>query len=249
MVAIRAAFDASKDDPGGITVVAGYIGDADEWRQVEEKWKLRLALRKLRTFHLVEVMNELGAKAGLECADEFANIISASNLRAVTACMRDTDWALLDKDSAYRQIYPERQHACLGMLLSVLAEEAQLEFKGEPIAVVFDNDYGNVAKAAVVYEAWRERTGHAGFPTIAFMKDQLEWDVVPLQCADLLAWLLRRDPFSAEMLKAEAERSTSWPTSPTLTFHKVFTSGRGAMWSLALAREVEETLRKRRESV
>jgi hypothetical protein len=250
MAVIRAAFDASMDRPCGITSVAGYIGDAHAWQDVEERWLNRLNVARLDRFRLTDVLFEFGLVAGLQCAEEFARILASSQLRFINAYMLDTDWALLDKDTDYSHIYPRREHACLDMLLGVLAEEARLEFKGEPIAVAFDNDYGNTKMAARVYEAWRARTGHPGFQVISFIAGEQPWDFVPLQCADLVAGVVRQDPFSKDLLRASSERTLDAidMASPVAAVARMAMSkGRGAMWSLSLAGEIEEILNRRRQ--
>jgi len=243
---IRAACDASMDHPHGITAVAGYIASADDWKPVEEKWTTLLTIKDLARFRTTEIIERYGWERGLECLNEFADIIEESELRHVTAHMLDTDWALLDKDSEYLKVYPERQHACLGMVLNALASEMRAPFSGKPIAVVFDNDYGNTAKAAAVYEEWRARTGHPGFDHIGFTKGTAEWEVVPLQCADLAAWVVRREPMSKDMLKSREDRSDMiWSKDPLHKLSlKVLGNGSGAFWSIAMAREVE-ALKKR----
>ena len=251
MVMMRAAFDASMDSPVGITVVGGYIGTSDEWRRVEEKWLARLALDNMDSFRLTEVFYRYGFEGGLERTREFAQIICDSNLRSVCAHMLDTDWVALDRNSEYGRIYPQRQHACLDLLLGVLAEELNLTFRGIPVAVVFDNDYGNTAMAAQVYEAWRARTENSGFGMVAFTKGTAEWDVVPLQCADLLAGLVRRDPLLREHLTIPfSERQGGLRSIDLISKIRIraMTPGRSRHWSITLAKDIENIRKKRSES-
>lgn len=244
---IRAAFDLSKDEnpPTGVTSVAGYIGPAEEWQLVEEKWLAQVALEKIPKFRLTTIFHEFKRDRAIEITQRFAKIISESKLRCVGAYMLDTDWSNLDKDSDYLSVCPHRQHACLDMLLGALGEEANLYYKRLPIAVVFDDDYGNTEMAARVYEAWRARTGHPGFGAIAFTKGTFEWDVVPLQCADLLAGLLRKSPrFRDELGRITGRERESQSDPLSLIANMATGNGVTSRWSLAIAEEIAEITRK-----
>jgi hypothetical protein len=164
-----------------------------------------------------------------------------AGLRSVTSSLRDTDWSRLDHDSEYRKICPHREHACLDLLFGVLADDLRLEFDNQPVSVVFDNDYGNTKSMFKVYEAWRERTAHAGFHIM--LKGDLPWDSVPLQCADMVAGLLRINPLSLAML---ADRIDSpYDDDPISDIAGMALSyGRGAMWSSSIAEKVEKLIRR-----
>ena len=222
--------------------MAGYIADTDMWQSVEERWNAQLAAAELETFHLADIKRRHRGDDWLKVVKPFAQIIRDAGLRSVTASLKDTDWSRLDHDSEYRKICPHREHACLDILFGVLAEDAELEFKNELIAVVFDNDYGNTKAMFKVYEAWRQRTGHPGFNI--FLKGGVPWDSVPLQCADMVAGLLRLNPFSRAMLDdTMGALDDDAPLSDIagIALHH----GRGVMWSAAIAEKVEKLLRRR----
>jgi hypothetical protein len=246
IVMIRAAFDASMDHPCGITAVAGYIGSSDDWFEVEYKWNTRLAMLDMQRYRHTDVFRRYHYDEAIKVSLGFADILRKSKLRSIAASMLDTDWNLLEKDSEYLELYPQRQHACLDRLLGVLAEDVNLEYKDSPVALVFDNDYGNIEMASRVYEAWRKRTGHPGFFGISFIKSEQDWDVVPLQCGDLLAGAIRRDPYSRE--KLEKLFSDKSPFSKDMSVSTIRTwamaNGRSTQWSVAIAHEIE-ALKKR----
>jgi len=62
MINLRAAFDASMDQPCGITTVAGYIAGQDQWLEVERRWNGHLAIAGLDYFHLREIKNRYPGK-------------------------------------------------------------------------------------------------------------------------------------------------------------------------------------------
>jgi hypothetical protein len=132
------------------------------------------------------------------------------------------------------------------MLLGVLGDTARLEFKDASTAVVFDNDYEKPSRAAAIYDAWRERTGHPGFGPLAFTKGKLAWDITPLQCADLLAGLMRRDPASEAWLNPQERLARL--NNPGPMHHAALKAAgarsRGTVWSLAVVESVVAARRR-----
>lgn len=244
LLMLRAGFDASMDSPAGVTVVGGYTGSISEWEAVEKRWNAQLDIDEISSFRMTEMMRRFGLEIGLDRVEPYVKIVGESSLRGVYAVMLDTDWTKAAKDPEYLRVCPQRQHACLDLLLTILEEDMSTGVAERPLMLVaFDNDYGNSEIAARVYEAWRERTGHPGFAGITYAKGEAEWDSVPLQCADLLAWLTRRNP----MWRQQLERGTV--AAPPPKMDKLFrlalkasSQGRGAMWSDALAKSVAERL-------
>lgn len=244
MVFIRAAFDSSQDHPSGVSTVAGYIADAETWQSIEEPWNAQLALAGLTQFHLKEIKKRFGKDYWLGIVRPFAAIIAKSKLRSVTASLKDSDWAEIDHDSAYLQVCPRRELACLDLLWGVLAQERSLEFGDEPLAVVFDNDWGNRDAIVRNHDAWCERTGDAGFNI--FLKGGVPWDCVPLQAADLVAGLLRQNPFSLAMLNDDLRDYRFDSGELSDVSGSALHTGRGAMWSRALGERIEAELSKHR---
>jgi len=129
------------------------------------------------------------------------------------------------------------------MLFPVLADDIRLQFNNDPIVIVFDNDYGNHKAVEKIHSAWRERSGHPGFSI--FPKGGVPWDCIPLQCADLVAGLLRVNPFSLAMLNRRLNNlGDDDPVSDIAGL--ALNNGRGAMWSASISDEVEAFLRRMR---
>jgi len=240
-MSLRAAFDVSKCSPHGITTVAGYIAPADQWKAVEERWNKQLGHAGLEAFHLAEIKRQYGTH-WLDIVRPFAQIVRDVGLRSATAMLKDTDWAVADHDAAYRKICPHREHACLDLIFGVVADDVRLEFENQPVALVFDNDYGNHKAVVRVHSAWCQRTGHAGFNI--YRKGEMAWDSVPLQCADMVAGLLRVNPFSHALLNDDL-RSIDDNDPVAEVAHTTLSAGRGAMWSAPIAIKVEALLRRK----
>jgi hypothetical protein len=245
---IRAAFDASMDSPSGVNAVGGYLGHIETWERLEERWNALLGLYRLERFRLTNVFHRFKEEQALEITAQFAGLINSSGLKHAAAHMLDTDWTAIQKDTDYLAVFPQRQHACLDMVLGNVAGVAKDFFPGTPVAVVFDNDYGNVTMAGRVYDAWCERAGHAGFGAVTFIKGENDWEVVPLQCADLLAGLTRRAPYSRDLLNGLGFRplGTKDGDMPLITrcLLRAMPHGYSSSWSLAIAKGVQETRAK-----
>ncbi len=233
MGVIRAAFDSSKDDPCSTTVVAGYMADAKAWEAIEDQWNGLLVVHGLDTFHLSEIKHRFRDQdRWLDVVRPFAALIARSGLRSVYALLRDTDWNQSERDSAYRAKFPRREHACLDLLFEPLSDEARWVFNDEPVAAVFDNDWDPKERAGEsvvrIHNDWCARSGHPGFNL--FLKGGVPWGAVPLQTADLLAGLLRMNPFTQSML----DRSIRGSADRTLPLSEVtwsaMSSGRGCVW-------------------
>ncbi|MFW6076469.1 MAG: hypothetical protein ACOC71_01845, partial [Hyphomicrobiales bacterium] len=176
--------------------------------------------------------------------EPFARIIQNAGLRSVTSLLRDADWAKLSDTVADRSVCPYREHACLNLLFDALADEVRLEFEDQPITVVFDRDFGNLESVVKVHEAWCARTGHPGFSI--FLKGGASWDVIPLQCADLVAGLARLDPWSHSRLDGTLDIESS----PVANLARMaMADGRDVVWSIAAAEQAEDALRRLKENI
>jgi hypothetical protein len=237
MISIHGAFDSSKDHPSGVTTVAGYIATIEQWKLVEDRWSSALTVAGFSEFHLTDIKHRFG-QGWVDKVRPFAKIIQDAELRSVTAMLRDDDWSRLEHDAAYLKVCRHREHACLDLLFGVLAEEVRLGFGNEPVALVFDNDWGNRDLIVRVHDAWCEREAHPGFNI--FLKGGVPWDAVPLQASDLVAGLLRTNSFSRSMLTDKIEIDDNDPATDIASM--ALAHSRGALWSLSVAQRVERML-------
>jgi hypothetical protein len=245
MTVVKGAFDSSKDHPRGVTVVAGYVANVAAWEAVERQWDNQLALAGLNRFRLSEVKHRF--RDWLSVVEPFAEI-AGKGLRSITASLKDTDWATLNHDSEYRKLCPHREHACLDMLFGVLAEDVALEFNGAPTCIVFDNDWGNRDAIVRIHDTWASRTRYPRFDV--FLKGDTGWDAVPLQCADLIAGLMRLSPdWRAQLDRGPGslEAINLWKDPIAKIASSAAGNGRGTMWSAAIAAEVEKVLRRKED--
>lgn len=182
MALLRAYFDASFTHPIGITSIAGYVGTEDAWAEVEAKWIDNLNLWQIGDFHLSKLPSIMGHAAADDCAVSFATIIGGSGLHGVNAALKDADWDQVSKER-FGDRYPHRYHRCLEMLFDVLTAEVQLDLKGEPVAIVIDDDIKPQSAVQAIFDEYKHRKSQQ-LTTLTF-GDRIRNR--PLQCADLAA--------------------------------------------------------------
>jgi len=248
MVIIRAAFDASYDQPKKVempaTSVAGYVGYLEAWEAIEPKWNAQLEKAGIERFHLNDFRKKYrDTDFWMDDVRPFAEIIQQSGLTSVTANLWDADWHAAPHPPEYLEICPRPVHGCLDMLFNPLADELRLEYQPAPATIVFDNDFDSRHRIVKVHDAWCERTGNPRMDV--FLKGDQPWDAVPLQCADLLAGIMRLDTFYRHWLHTGSapdysDNSMLFGLAGMVRGKR----GRGVMWSAAIGNKVEEAQRK-----
>src|SRR5690349_17038979 len=182
MALLRTYFDASFTDIPGVTAIAGYIGTDAQWAEVEAKWTQNLRYWQLDDFHLANLPHQMGRFKADLCAKSFANIIEPSGLFHLDATLVDADWDNLDRDDEHKEKFPHRYHACLYMLFSTLKDAMRLDFEGDQVAIVLDDDIKPPDAAQAIFNMYKEG-GESEFAALAFSDRR---KCVPLQSADLI---------------------------------------------------------------
>jgi len=235
MADIYAYADASMDLGDGVTAIAGFVGQARHFEELEERWTGLLAINGLTHFRMSEIRQRFHDP--WKVVEPFYNLLQGSSLRHVGSTLLNEDWAQLADDAKYRAVFPQKQLACLDMFFSIIREEIDLSWPGASVALILDQDYGNNSLPSRVYAGWRERTGKAGFNSVTFTCGEASKGSLPMQFADCAAGILRMNWFNRSRLYGENQHAR-WGKSYMF-------SGRTSMWSFSLAAEVEEALRQR----
>lgn len=240
MVFLNAYFDASYDK--GDTdwcVVGGYAGRAEDFADLEERWNGLLAidfrLEEDRVFHFTEFKRRFGdweAKVS-----RYAELLGSSNLFGVSAVINHKVWSELEVSSKYKKIFPRREHACLDLALSTMADAIDVGKLSGPLALTIDNDYGSRLSAAAVFDNWEKRTSHSTL-TFSVAAPGASRHILPLQFADLFANAIRNSPMTGRHLSDLTEgEMDAYVKSP---FSKVSKNGRARYWSPKYATNLAE---------
>lgn len=235
---LRVYLDASKTHPLGITCVAGHVGNEAAWTALEKEWQAALDYWKLPSFHLTDLPKIIGYERTELCIRYFARIIHASELRGISAGIRDADWdemvAAGDLE-AYRAEFPTRAHAVLDMALGRLSMEIGLNLPDEDTMVMLDADYAPNSVNAIYDRHAAQNPRLKGLAIMHAAKTK------PLQAADLHAGLQRRD-WAKKGFPSEqgADYLKGFNIDDRVRMWAAGKGSYGSMWSLEIARQIED---------
>jgi hypothetical protein len=195
---LSAYFDKSADEPIGITSVAEYVATLEEWCQVEAEWKKALTKWSLDQFHFSGIEWKIGKENASSCRKYFEDIIVNSSLNAIGAALLNEHWHRDDwgRDKTPKLSTPYAQ--CLDMALQLLGEHTQKHFPGESVTVFCNKDDASDSCIWKTYNGNSPRYNQFIALTIGSDKN-----FIPLQCADLGAWKLRKSWLDIDVGKAE----------------------------------------------
>lgn len=178
-------FDASFTAGGGVSVLAGYIADIDTWAAIEEGWTKALDYWGIDDFHLCDLVRQFGhEKAGLMVLN-FGRVLMDAPLHGFYVGINDADWDRAEKDEAR---HPTRYHKCADLLFNLLTMRMANFHEGERVALVMDRDISQTAAVEALHDEYKRTS--SPFTGITFSNRR---ETVVLQCADLIAGLVRRD--------------------------------------------------------
>jgi hypothetical protein len=181
---------------GGVTAIAGYVASKPVWEAVEGAWQNVLtpyADKGVKTFHAAHC-------CGAEGYGEFAlvdtfhrmailtslsGILRDANVQAVWSAIYTEDWDQTVTDREFLAAFPKPFHLCFEHIVRQLAAWARKNANGERVCPVFSRqpefeEWMTYASQSYGQAAWYQET----LGPIAF---GYPWQVVPLQCADLIA--------------------------------------------------------------
>ena len=191
MAYVATAFDASYKQGSGVSVVAGLVGEAKQWKCVKKEWLLTLNndWPELNgVFHLAKLPRLVGHERAAVCEKMFARIIGVSDLVTVAGVVSDADFFKDQSQFGADPIYKQPHFLALECALRALWDEITVPEKRTPCALFLDRDYGPESNADRIFEDWCEKNhvDHNSFSVTHGING------VPKQCADLIAGAIRR---------------------------------------------------------
>ncbi len=206
------------DDSGGQgqsspAVLAGVLAGADEWKGFADDWRTALAadppIRRFKMGEAAGLKNAFGGMSEEQRDGKLAQLVNVIRLHQPMSVFR----ASIDLDAFARTVAPLTTsplsdpyfHLFYAMVWRVATQLALCRHT-EQFAIVFDKQDIYESRVRLWYPVFRDhlerligREGQSSIwartrrllpPEPVFRSDD---DVMPLQCADLLAWLLRHE--------------------------------------------------------
>lgn len=196
-----------------ISVMAGYVGTAAQWKHVEADWAALVAKAGVRHIHAVDLFRR--TKQFREWKPEDVNALALS-LDGVIARYLQLGFSVIVRDHDYKYIYGAGPHprrpakdtkygvcfrACLAFVPSFIASELKLAGQGalaEPTRIDFalEGGHANVGDARRLFELYKK----GALPEWQHLIGEFDTstkDSVGAQAADFLAYAAYR----AELLE------------------------------------------------
>ncbi len=186
-----------------ILAFAGFIGEAEEWARFSGLWVACLsnapAISYFRMNEAAKLEGQFARwkqRARDEKLRELARVINAVRVRCIHYAI---DLPAFEKGMAEHWVKPLSNPYFLGftrMLAGVCVDVLDWGHK-EQIEIIFDHHIIFAPRVRLWYPLWKEMWDvdypelAAIYPTEPLFRDDKEF--VPLQAADMMAWLFRRD--------------------------------------------------------
>ena len=196
----RAYIDDSRDDEDeGLFVLAGYIAQAHEWAEFSKEWEEMLPFlpKYMDSFKMSTLMM---SEEGKEKALAFYRIVEKYEFWGLSCSYKKSDlinaidgiqWPDMENLEKFKRDLKNPYFFGFKAIINVLCQEQGQMGISEPVNFVFDEQ--NEKKR--VLEAWdllKESTPEAERKLMGVMPVyEDEKIVMPLQAADLFAWLVR----------------------------------------------------------
>jgi hypothetical protein len=164
-----------------VSLVAGYIGTAEQWDWLEREWKRNLAYWELEDFHLAELPNMMGHEKADLCILSFGHLIKKSDVRGISAGVENAFY----ESQVWGANFPSAYHVCVDMLLDSLNTHIPLNMGGGCVDLVFDRDTNAQNEVLNLLTRYDANT----FRSLTFSDRK---KTLPLQTADLAAGVVRK---------------------------------------------------------
>jgi hypothetical protein len=196
---LTAYFDESGTHGADVSAMAGFVGDARQWRKFGKR-ALKLFQRfHVNVFHAIDVRRTDKDFRGwqvdrkIEFLDEFQHVINETLEGGVAAFLKRDDYLYYSrlnwptrtrKDSAYGLLF----RACLSQTIdTALSVERWANTVKEPrLYVVLEDGHRNAEDVRRIYNFAQNRIGQSR--ALAGLKFETKRNCVPLAAADLFAY-------------------------------------------------------------
>ncbi len=188
---LTAYVDESWHDSRDFALIAGFVGDANQWQQCETNWKA--ALGKRRHLHMTRLQWSKEPRVR-KLLDRLGPVPHAAGLTALFSVVRVADYEDL-VDGTLMQKLMKGYHVCVLGLVNLLQQQIPAE---DTFKVVLENQLEYANAVIQIHRGSTETTsdGRKRWASVEFVEKD---DTVLTEPADFLAYALlqqARDPHS-----------------------------------------------------
>jgi hypothetical protein len=192
--------DESGTHGGDLTIMAGFLADARQWRKFEKRTTKLFSRFRVDIFHTIDVRRTdndfegwaVDRKIGF--LDEFNHIINETTEMGYAASLLEKDYQYYlslpwpkkaRKDARYTLLF----RACMADAIDGVLSIGRLRQGSEPrLNVVLESGHPNAGDAIRLYDFFKKRLGGVTNRSLAGLTFEDKADCLPLAAADLFAY-------------------------------------------------------------
>jgi hypothetical protein len=206
--------DESGTHGGDVTIVAGFLADARQWRKFEKRTKKLFARFHVDIFHTIDVKRTDKDFEGwsvdrkIEFLDEFHHIINETTELGYAAILLEKDYQYYlslpwpqkaRKDTRYALLF----RACMADAVDGLLSIERLRNQREPrLNVVLESGGPNPGDVIRLYDSFKKRFGVASNRLLSGLTFEDKAECLPLAAADLFAYSVHAQETNAKPIGA-----------------------------------------------
>ncbi len=239
LVMLRGYFDESGTGQPPVFVLAGYISTAEKWAEFSTAWDQALNISpRIEYFKMDEAMNLKGQfghwseERRNQRVQLFIDIIQKHAIVGAAISIKQDEFHRVFNSAVHRPWpYPMNTlyfHAVMETLQAIGAHRARMGLNG-PIQYIFDDGMREKGVITDMWDIgkndpeWTEIFNTIGIPY--FLDDK---KVLPLQAADMLAWVIRKRWMESVSGSQEIFQLTTWSEPVPILFRDY---NEAAMWN------------------
>ena len=191
LMALQAFIDDSKEE-GKVTVLAGYMSDAQKWIDFSRDWNRLLTIRpEWSRFKMSEVMTGGGTES-LERAMFHYRAIEDHVELGFCVAVPHASLSKVVREFNMAEKWENPYYMAYIVLISVIRHYTLARRPGEAVKITFDTQLGEYRTVLDAWDLMVERNGGDIRPFSSHPSFEKDEDYLPLQAADLLAWHVRK---------------------------------------------------------
>lgn len=188
---LQAFVDDSTED-GKVTILAGYMAEAQDWIKFSKEWKQLLSIRpEWPRFKMSEVATKRGDETSERAMFHYRAIENYAELGFCVA-VPHAPLAKVNREFGLERKWDNPYYMAYIVLISVMRHYIMLSRPTESVKLTFDTQLGEYRTVLDAWDLMVARNGGDIRPFISPPSFEQDEEYLPLQAADLFAWHVRK---------------------------------------------------------